>query len=442
MVNRNAARHLLFAVSILLLFFVYIGYRLAGSGPAETEYVPAANDAPPLSADADAGAGLRPRSEIPSTLTPPAASQSGELLSLDDEDGVEDLEDWVPSGGGQDLAMVSPPSDARPSSGGLRPVDGDSATTHSGSITGLVPSRPGSSSGGLRPEDSTSQSSSSSDSTSVPLSLPPPGAAGTSGVRSAQESIEDAPAYIPPPPASSGSGSTSSRPGSGGEPASSTTGPGASVPGVDTPPGMPPLGGVPGAARPQGGGGTDAGREELAGAISPPGGGERLSAQPPSRPTTPTGAVPPTRPESGSASDSNSMRIYVIRPGDTLSNIAARELGTASLADNIFLSNRDVILDPDHLMVGMKIKLPAQEGVAGYGDLSPGTDSSSTPRRPTQGLGRVHRVARGDTMSSIALQYYGSSSAWRFLYEANKSVVPDPNRLSVGTELTIPPYEE
>lgn len=137
------------------------------------------------------------------------------------------------------------------------------------------------------------------------------------------------------------------------------------------------------------------------------------------------------------------MRVYVIRPGDTLSNIAARELGSASLADNIFLFNRGVILDPDHLMVGVKINLPARDGGTGYAE-SPSSpqDPSASTRRPTQGLGRVHRVVRGDTLSSIALQYYGSSSAWRFLYEANKSVVPDPNRLSVDTELSIPPYEE
>lgn len=438
MVNRNAARHLLFAVSILLLFFVYIGYRLAGSGPAETEYVPAVNDAaPPLSADADAC--VRPPSGIPSTLTPPAASQPGELLSLDDEDDVDDLEDWVPSGGGGELAMVSPPSETRPSSGGLRPVDGDSATTHSGSITGLVPSRPAeSSSGGLRPEESAPQTSSSADSASVPLSLPPPGAVNTSDVRTSEESVESVPAYLPPPPSSSssssGSGATSLRPGSGGEAAFSTPGSGG-----NTPPGMPPLGGTPTSARSERRGSEVGGRVETAGSTSPPGGGTALT---PSRSTEPTVSATPQRPESSSAVDSNSMRIYVIRPGDTLSNIAARELGTASLADNIFLSNRDVILDPDHLMVGMKIKLPAQESVSGYGEVSSGSDSSSSPRRPTQGLGRVHRVARGDTMSSIALQYYGSSSAWRFLYEANKSVVPDPNRLSVGTELTIPPYEE
>lgn len=142
---------------------------------------------------------------------------------------------------------------------------------------------------------------------------------------------------------------------------------------------------------------------------------------------------------------SESLRIYLVRPGDTLSSIAAHELGSASMADNIFLLNRDVITDPDHLMVGVKIRLPIRDGGYGYGEASTAAvvspSASQSGRRPTYGLGRTHIVARGDTLSSIAQRYYGNSSAWRFLYETNKQVLPDPNTLSVGTELTIPPYD-
>jgi nucleoid-associated protein YgaU len=139
------------------------------------------------------------------------------------------------------------------------------------------------------------------------------------------------------------------------------------------------------------------------------------------------------------AAGSESLRMYVVRHGDTLSNIAARELGSISLADNIFLLNRDVIEDPDSLTVGVKIRLPVRDGFI------PDAATVTQPgpaRRPNQGIGRTHIVARGDTLSSIALEYYGASSGWRFLYEANKTIVPNPNQLSVGTELTIPPYED
>lgn len=146
------------------------------------------------------------------------------------------------------------------------------------------------------------------------------------------------------------------------------------------------------------------------------------------------------------ASGSESLRMYVVRPGDTLSNIAARELGSISLADNIFLLNRDVIEDPNTLTVGVKIRLPVRDGFIPDAAVAarPGAGvgaGAGAGRRPNQGIGRTHIVARGDTLSSIALEYYGASSGWRFLYEANKTIVPNPNQLSVGTELTIPPYE-
>jgi nucleoid-associated protein YgaU len=134
-----------------------------------------------------------------------------------------------------------------------------------------------------------------------------------------------------------------------------------------------------------------------------------------------------------------SLRIYVVLPGDTLSSIAARELGSASLAENIFLLNRDAIEDPDHLMAGVRIRLPVRD-VAAVADPAPPPDTAA--RRHAMGLGRSHIVARGDTLSSIAMQYYGTSAGWRFLYEANKAVVSNPNTLVVGMELSIPPYEQ
>lgn len=121
-----------------------------------------------------------------------------------------------------------------------------------------------------------------------------------------------------------------------------------------------------------------------------------------------------------------------------------RELGSGFLADNIFLLNRDVIDDPNHLLAGVKIRLPYANPADSSGPAANANGAGLTPpgRRPTQGLGGTHTVVSGDTLSSIALRYYGTSAGWRFLYEANKTTVPSPDKLSVGMELTIPPYEQ
>lgn len=52
--------------------------------------------------------------------------------------------------------------------------------------------------------------------------------------------------------------------------------------------------------------------------------------------------------------------------------------------------------------------------------------------------GRTHVVAKGDTLSSIARKYYGDSSKWKTIFNANRNRISDPNRLTVGTKLIIP----
>ncbi len=51
---------------------------------------------------------------------------------------------------------------------------------------------------------------------------------------------------------------------------------------------------------------------------------------------------------------------------------------------------------------------------------------------------QTHTVAQGDTLSSIAARYYGSSKRWNDIYEANRDVIPNQNNLKPGTILAIP----
>ena len=63
----------------------------------------------------------------------------------------------------------------------------------------------------------------------------------------------------------------------------------------------------------------------------------------------------------------------------------------------------------------------------------------SYPAQPSHaGGGRSHTVAKGDTLYSLARQYYGDQSKWRSIYDANRNELPDPNRIRVGQRLVIP----
>ena len=51
---------------------------------------------------------------------------------------------------------------------------------------------------------------------------------------------------------------------------------------------------------------------------------------------------------------------------------------------------------------------------------------------------RTHVVQKGDTFYKLARQYYNDQSKWKDIWEANKTRVPDKNKLEVGTKLIIP----
>ena len=63
----------------------------------------------------------------------------------------------------------------------------------------------------------------------------------------------------------------------------------------------------------------------------------------------------------------------------------------------------------------------------------------AAPAKPAAPAGRHHTVARGDTLFSLSLKYYGSRSKWRDIFAANRGVLASENApLKIGTDLKIP----
>lgn len=52
---------------------------------------------------------------------------------------------------------------------------------------------------------------------------------------------------------------------------------------------------------------------------------------------------------------------YTVQPGDNLTIIARRHLGSANGVDTLFELNRDVMDNRDHLVVGMTLRIPISE---------------------------------------------------------------------------------
>lgn len=53
-----------------------------------------------------------------------------------------------------------------------------------------------------------------------------------------------------------------------------------------------------------------------------------------------------------------------------------------------------------------------------------------------------HVVESGDTLGHIARRYLGKASAYMTIFEANRALLDDPNKIYPGQKLLIPPAQE
>ena len=51
---------------------------------------------------------------------------------------------------------------------------------------------------------------------------------------------------------------------------------------------------------------------------------------------------------------------------------------------------------------------------------------------------KFYIVRKNDTLSSISQKYYGTARQWPKIFKANRDIIPDANKLAIGTKLIIP----
>jgi len=154
---------------------------------------------------------------------------------------------------------------------------------------------------------------------------------------------------------------------------------------------------------------------------------------------TPLSAVP--APE-------KSERVYVVKSGDTLSTIAAHELGSKAKWQEIQKANEDVLHGSDKLKVGMKLQIPSANGSTSSPSVasrdpapvaaSPSSSPSATENAPSTAGEREYVVKSGDTLWAIAKSEMGGDSFVKELRAANEDVLKGSDTLKVGMKLKIP----
>jgi len=72
-------------------------------------------------------------------------------------------------------------------------------------------------------------------------------------------------------------------------------------------------------------------------------------------------------------------------------------------------------------------------------DFSDVTGGSSSTAPVT---GKTYTIVKGDTLSKIAREEYGDAKLWRKIFELNKDVIEDPDKIFPGQVITLPPKED
>jgi len=88
-------------------------------------------------------------------------------------------------------------------------------------------------------------------------------------------------------------------------------------------------------------------------------------------------------------------------------------------------------VDPKYGDLNIQLTVKPQQPVAP--PVAPPVQSAS-PTVETQ----TYTVAKGDTLSKIAKQFYGNANEYMRIFEANRDQLKDPDKIQIGQVLKIP----
>ncbi|RKY22676.1 MAG: hypothetical protein DRQ55_00305 [Planctomycetota bacterium] len=118
----------------------------------------------------------------------------------------------------------------------------------------------------------------------------------------------------------------------------------------------------------------------------------------------------------------------VVKPGDTLSELAQKHLGQASRHPEISALNPGV--KELGLVPGQRLRLPRSGGARAAARATPAPAAGQSPR--------LYTVRAGDTLGAIAQRLKGSVTHQAGILAANRDIISNADQLAVGMTLRIP----
>ena len=115
---------------------------------------------------------------------------------------------------------------------------------------------------------------------------------------------------------------------------------------------------------------------------------------------------------------------YTVKAGDTLMKISWEQYGNLFRWREIYTANKSAIADPNHVPPGTVLTI------------------SGTGRSPASAMehsGDQYLIVIGDTLGKISGKVYGATDKWKKIWENNKQLIRDPNKIYAGFYLYYVP---
>jgi len=144
---------------------------------------------------------------------------------------------------------------------------------------------------------------------------------------------------------------------------------------------------------------------------------------------------------------------YVVKAGESLSKICEREYGDMNLWPRLVAHNADRISDPNSVPQGVTIRIPSLEVLLGAAASAPASQPAADRPADTPAQARppappaseqpqqkyiTYTIKAGDSLTTIAQKHLGSARRYLELYNLNKDVIANPDRVIEGTKIRIP----
>lgn len=153
-------------------------------------------------------------------------------------------------------------------------------------------------------------------------------------------------------------------------------------------------------------------------------------------------------PDTGSKRTADKTVSHTVAKGETLTSIARGRYGAASrtVLDAILDANRSTISSIDEIREGQQLVLPtigeslAEETAQPAAEKPAPADNPSTGKKspsPSADF-RWYEIRERDTYASIAREQLDDGRRWRELFELNKDIFPDADRIRAGVQIRIP----